>query len=93
MHRIPAALASALFVVVASLAWADEYTDTINVYKNAGESAEFFKNSYGYAVFPSIAKGSLGIGAGTRRRESERVTKSAQVHDQRSTLPIAVVDN
>ena len=43
--------------------WADEYSDTIDVYKSAGESAEFFKNCYGYAVFPNIAKGGLGVGA------------------------------
>jgi lipid-binding SYLF domain-containing protein len=63
MHRIFTALAPALFLLTGSLAWADEYSDTINVYKSAGESAEFFKNCYGYAVFPSIAKGGLGIGA------------------------------
>jgi lipid-binding SYLF domain-containing protein len=43
--------------------WADEYSDTVDVYKNAGESASFFSNCYGYAVFPSIAKGGLGVGA------------------------------
>jgi lipid-binding SYLF domain-containing protein len=45
-------------------AWADkdEYQETINVFKNAGESASFFDNSYGYAVFPTIGKGGVGIG-------------------------------
>jgi len=46
-----------------SVASADEYSDTINVFKNAGESASFFNNSYGYAVFPSIGKGGLVVGA------------------------------
>jgi lipid-binding SYLF domain-containing protein len=41
---------------------ADEYKDTIKVFKGAGESGDFFKNSYGYAVFPSIGKGGVGIG-------------------------------
>ena len=45
-----------------SVASADEYSDTINVFKNAGESASFFNNSYGYAVFPSIGKGGLVVG-------------------------------
>jgi lipid-binding SYLF domain-containing protein len=63
MHRILAALAPALLVLAGSVAWADDYSDTINVYKGAGESAEFFNNCYGYAVFPSIGKGGLGIGA------------------------------
>ena len=46
-----------------SLAWADdEYQETINVFKNAGESASFFKTAYGYAVFPTIGKGGIGVG-------------------------------
>ena len=43
--------------------FADEYTDTIKIFKNAGQSGSFFSNSYGYAVFPTIGKGGLGIGA------------------------------
>jgi hypothetical protein len=43
-------------------AWADEYSDTIKVFKDAGESGTFFAKSYGYAVFPSIGKGGIGIG-------------------------------
>jgi lipid-binding SYLF domain-containing protein len=43
-------------------ALADEYTDTIKVFQNAGESGSFFGNSYGYAVFPTIGKGGIGIG-------------------------------
>jgi lipid-binding SYLF domain-containing protein len=42
--------------------WADEFDDTIEVFKEAGESASFFDNSYGYAVFPNIGKGGVGIG-------------------------------
>ncbi len=41
---------------------ADEYKDTIKVFKMAGESGEFFENSYGYAVFPTIGKGGMGVG-------------------------------
>jgi lipid-binding SYLF domain-containing protein len=44
-------------------AFADEYDDTVAVFKNAGESGTFFKKSYGYAVFPNIGKGGLGVGA------------------------------
>jgi lipid-binding SYLF domain-containing protein len=49
-------------VLGGSTVWADEYAETINVFKNAGESASFFDNSYGYAVFPSIGKGGLVVG-------------------------------
>src|SRR5215471_7752158 len=50
-------------VLASALVFADEYSDTIDVFKKAGESAKFFENAYGYAVFPSIAKGGLGVGA------------------------------
>jgi len=56
------ALVLASLSAVASMAAADEYSDTVTLFKNAGESAEFFSNSYGYAVFPSIGKGGLVVG-------------------------------
>jgi lipid-binding SYLF domain-containing protein len=43
-------------------AWADEYSDTIKIFRDAGESGKFFDKSYGYAVFPTIGKGGIGIG-------------------------------
>ena len=41
---------------------ADEYDDTVQVFKDAGQSSQFFKNCYGYALFPTIGKGGIGIG-------------------------------
>ncbi len=46
----------------AGMAAADKYADTIALFKNAGESADFFSKSYGYAVFPTIGKGGLVVG-------------------------------
>ena len=43
-------------------AMADEYSDTVGLFKNAGESNSFFDNSYGYAVFPTIGKAGFGLG-------------------------------
>ena len=52
-----------LLVSLPSLfAQADEYTDAITNFKNAGESGEYFEKSIGYAVFPTIGKGGIGIG-------------------------------
>ena len=51
-----------LFCVPCSWAWADEYSDTIKIFRDAGESGSFFAKSYGYAVFPTIGKGGIGIG-------------------------------
>ena len=49
-----------------SLARADddpkECADTVKLFKDAGQSADFFKTSYGYAIFPTIGKAGLGIG-------------------------------
>jgi len=43
-------------------AWADKYDDTVAMFKKAEESAKFFKNAHGYAVFPTIGKAGIGIG-------------------------------
>ena len=60
--RLMGILAFALFALPVSSAWADSCTDTANLFKRAGQSAQFFKTAYGYAVFPTIAKGGIGIG-------------------------------
>ena len=52
----------AALLLAAGPAVADKYTDTINLFKNAGQSSTFFSSSYGYAVFPTIGKGGAGIG-------------------------------
>ena len=49
--------------LVGGAALADEYDDSAALFKNAGQSASFFKNSYAYAVFPTIGKGGLVVGA------------------------------
>jgi lipid-binding SYLF domain-containing protein len=53
----------AAMLLFAGAASADDYDDTIAVFKKSGESAAFFNNSHGYAVFPTIGKGGLGVGA------------------------------
>jgi hypothetical protein len=54
-------LAPALLLIGAA-AYAGKYTDTINLFRHAGESASFFERSYGYAVFPNVGEGALGVG-------------------------------
>jgi lipid-binding SYLF domain-containing protein len=39
-----------------------KYEETIEIFKNAGESGAYFDNAYGYAVFPTIGKGGIGLG-------------------------------
>jgi lipid-binding SYLF domain-containing protein len=59
MQRIGVVLMLMLFCTVVR---ADEFDDTIKVFQNAGQSGQFFKKAYGYAVFPTIGKGGVGIG-------------------------------
>lgn len=58
-----ACLALAAALLPAAPALADEYSDTVAMFQKAGESAAFFKNAHGYAVFPTIGKGGIGVGA------------------------------
>ncbi len=48
--------------LVSPFASADPYADTVQSFRNAGQSAAFFDNSYGYAVFPTVGKGGVGVG-------------------------------
>ena len=53
----------ALLAVAGSAAAAGgKYSETTALFKNAGESADFFPSCYGYAVFPTIGKGGLIVG-------------------------------
>jgi len=63
MNRVATKMfvAVALFTAAAPAA-ADKYSDAIQVFRQAGQSAEMFGKSYGYAVFPTVGKGGIGIG-------------------------------
>ncbi|HEV8018928.1 MAG TPA: lipid-binding SYLF domain-containing protein [Steroidobacteraceae bacterium] len=63
MKRLLALVCGALLLSGAAAAYADSYSDTIELFRNAGDSGGFFKTSYGYAVFPTIGKGGLVVGA------------------------------
>ncbi len=41
----------------------DAYINTIDLFKRSPVVQPFFKNAYGYAVFPTIGKGGIGVGA------------------------------
>ena len=50
------------FLLIAGMAHADKYTDTMQLFRNAGESASFFHKSYGYAVFPMVGEAGFVVG-------------------------------
>jgi hypothetical protein len=51
-----------LLLLVGAPAQADEYSDAVNSFRNAGESGKFFDSAYGYAIFPVIGKAGFIIG-------------------------------
>jgi len=54
-----------MFILALALAnpvQADKFTDTIQVFKKSEVVQPFFKNAYGYAVFPTIGKAGIVIG-------------------------------
>jgi lipid-binding SYLF domain-containing protein len=53
---------AAMALLVGTAHAAGEYTDTIALFKNAGESAQFFKKCYAYAVFPTVGEAAFGVG-------------------------------
>jgi len=57
-----ASLVVLMFGLSGHFALADEYSDAIKAFQNAGESGAYFDSSYGYAVFPTIGKAGIGIG-------------------------------
>ena len=50
-----------LFALVGT-ASAATYKEALQVFRSAGESSVFFGKSYGYAVFPNVGSGAVGIG-------------------------------
>ena len=58
-------LISTLFLLLILL-WqpviADDISDTLKIFRDAGESSQFFNNNYGYAVFPTIGKAGFVVG-------------------------------
>jgi lipid-binding SYLF domain-containing protein len=63
---------TALFLLV-GIARADDFTDTISLFRNAGQSGTFFQKSYAYAIFPTIGEAGFIVGgAGGKGRVYER---------------------
>ena len=61
-HRLHAWLVLCFGLLAFAPAYADDYSDAADAFRKASESTRFFSNSYGYALFPTIGKGGVGIG-------------------------------
>jgi lipid-binding SYLF domain-containing protein len=63
MQRAVRTVFALLFLSLSiQMAWADKYGESISSFRSAGDSADFFKRSYGYAIFPTIGKVGFVIG-------------------------------
>jgi lipid-binding SYLF domain-containing protein len=51
-----------LLLLAATAAYADKYSDTAALFKNAGDSAGYFRTCYAYALFPTIGEGGFIVG-------------------------------
>jgi hypothetical protein len=59
-------------LAVSNPALADQFTDTIDIFKKSQAVQPFFKNAYGYAVFPTVGKAGIGIGGASGKGQVYR---------------------
>ncbi len=65
MKKIPLVLFVSISLVVSTVAMAaevEDYSSTINAFRASPVVAIFFKNSYGYAVYPTVGKAAFVVG-------------------------------
>ena len=65
MNTAPGTLLAGMtltLLLISAHARADSYDKTLATFRAAIETRSFFDKAYGYAVFPTIAKGGIGIG-------------------------------
>ncbi|UCE33012.1 MAG: hypothetical protein JSW68_13005 [Burkholderiales bacterium] len=67
------AAAGAAFVPSAQAS--DEHVATVNMFARSPVVRPFFEHAYGYAVFPTIGKGGIGIGAAHGKGQVYRGSK------------------
>jgi len=78
MKKIPILFLVLLVLLVsmrAPAAESEDYSSTINVFRNSPAVQKFFKDSYGYAVFPAIGKAAYIIGGSYGEGQVYRIGK------------------
>jgi lipid-binding SYLF domain-containing protein len=61
-HHAAVLVVLSLLLGMGARASADAYSDAIQAFREAGESAAYFESAYGYAIFPTIGKAGIGLG-------------------------------
>lgn len=62
ISTLRALLVLSLLSLFGQSVWADSDADAVESFRKAGESGQYFTNSHGYAIFPTIGKAGFGIG-------------------------------
>ncbi len=63
MNRLRFCVALVLSVLISTQAYAEaDYGNAIKVFRDSPVVQPYFKDSYGYAIFPTVGKGGIGIG-------------------------------
>ena len=80
MYRRSLSLLVVLALCLTGTSWAkrkvEDYSETINNFKKSSDVAPLFDDVYGYAIFPNIGRGGLGVGGAPMARA--RSTKVAR---------------
>ena len=71
---LPVALLGSFFILSLVQA-ADDYSKTIKTFNESPVVKPFFGNAYGYAVFPTVGKGGVGIGGAHGKGQVYRAGK------------------
>jgi lipid-binding SYLF domain-containing protein len=77
----------ALASVLAHAAAVEDYSRTIQVFRESPVAKPFFENAYGYAVFPKVGKGASGIGGAFGKGQ---VYRGGKVTGQSSVFQLSV---
>lgn len=75
------------FATAATARDVEDYSETIAEFKKASTVAPYFDSAYGYAVFPTIGKGGLGIGGA---RGHGQVYRNGQVTGHATVTELSV---
>jgi len=70
--KLGALALAGLLLATPALTDDDDYAVTIERFQKAGESGRYFGNAYGYAVFPTVGKGGIGVGGAFGRGRAYR---------------------
>jgi lipid-binding SYLF domain-containing protein len=93
MYKAILTLSLVYAVLISSLTYAeqdskiDDYNATIKAFKSDPDVVDFFDRAYGYAIFPVVGKGGLGIGAAHGKGQ---VYKAGKVTGKASVTQLSV---